>query len=78
MEIKVKLNTVERARRFVRITNKKNFEIDLVSGNHTYLDAKSLMGILSCDYNKPMLLKVHADDEEKQLLADELEEYLAV
>ncbi|MEE1010244.1 MAG: HPr family phosphocarrier protein [Agathobacter sp.] len=78
MEIKVKIKTAERARRFVNITNKADFDIDLISGNHTYLDAKSLMGILSCDYNQPLRLRIHAGDEEKQSLVNELEDYLAI
>lgn len=77
MELKIKIGNVEKARRFVRITNKADFDIDLISGNRTYLDAKSLMGILSCDYQKPLKLDIHASESEGEYLVSELAEYLA-
>lgn len=53
MGVKVLLDSVEKVRDFIDITRSAPYDIDLISGRNTYLDAKSLLGILSCDCRKP-------------------------
>ena len=42
MQVKVLLNTVEKIKEFVTVTSDAPFDVDLISNNRTYLDAKSL------------------------------------
>lgn len=76
MGIKVLLNSVEKVKGFIDITRSASFEIDLISGRHTYLDAKSLLGILSCDCSKPLVLDIHADGDERDEFVNRLGDYL--
>lgn len=76
MNVKVLLNTVEKVKGFVNITNEANFDIDLLSGKNTYLDAKSLFGILSCDFRKPLELSMMADEEEREEFMTKIAQYI--
>lgn len=76
MNVKVLLNTVEKVKGFVNITNEANFDIDLLSGKNTYLDAKSLLGILSCDFRKPLELSMTADEEEREEFMTKIAQYI--
>lgn len=76
MGVKVLLDSVEKVRDFVDITRGTPYDIDLISGRNTYLDAKSLLGILSCDCRKPLLLDIHAEMEERAELMSKLEKYV--
>lgn len=76
MNVKVLLNSVEKIKNFVNITKNVNYDIDLVSGKNTYLDAKSIMGILSCDCSKPLQLDIHADEDERFEIIEMLEDYI--
>ena len=48
MTVKVSLNSVEKIQDFVSIVKNASCDLDLICGR-SYLDAKSLLGILSCD-----------------------------
>ena len=63
MGVKVLLDSVDKVKDFVDITRSASYDIDLISGRNTYLDAKSLLGVLSCDCSKPLILDIHADEE---------------
>ena len=76
MGVKVLLDSVDKVRDFIDITRSAPYDIDLISGRNTYLDAKSLLGVLSCDCRKPLLLDIHAEMEERQELLSRLEKYV--
>ena len=76
MGIKVLLDSVDKVRDFVDITRSAPYDIDLISGKSTYLDAKSLLGVLSCDCRKPMRLDIHAEIEERRELLAKLQKYV--
>jgi len=76
MGVKVLLDSVEKVRDFVDITNNSPYDIDVISGKHTYLDAKSLLGVLSCDCKKPLVLDIHAGKMERRELMTKLEKYV--
>ena len=76
MGIKVLLDSADKVRDFINITRSVPYDIDLVSGVNTYLDAKSLLGVLSCDCRKPLLLNIHAEMEERKELMSRLEKYV--
>lgn len=52
------------------------YDIDWISGRNTYLDAKSLLGVLGCDCRKPLILDIHAESEEREELMTKLEKYV--
>lgn len=74
--VKVLLDSVDKVRDFVDITRGVSYDIDLISGRDTYLDAKSLLGILSCDCTKPLMLDIHAEIEERREFMEEIEKYV--
>ena len=46
MGVKVLLNSVDKVKDFIDITRSVSYDIDLISGRNTYLDAKSLLGMI--------------------------------
>ena len=76
MGVKVLLDSVDKVKDFIDITRSVSYDIDLISGRNTYLDAKSLLGVLSCDCTKPLTLDIHAEMEERRELMERLEEYV--
>ena len=76
MGVKVLLDSVEKVKAFVDITRSSSYDIDLISGKNTYLDAKSFLGVLSCDCSTPLQLDIHAEQEESQELIEKLEKYV--
>lgn len=76
MGVKVLLDSVDKVRDFIDITRSAPYDIDLISGRSTYLDAKSLLGVLSCDCRKPLLLDIHAGVEERAELLLKLEKFV--
>lgn len=59
--VKIVLNMAESVKKFVNITNKYPYEIDLHSGRFV-IDAKSLLGIFSLDLSKPVVMEIYDDD----------------
>ena len=76
MEVKVLLDSIDKIKSFVEIARKTECDIDLISGRNTYLDAKSLLGILSCNVAKPLTLDVHADEDESNAIVKRFEQYI--
>ena len=65
---KVLLDTVDKVKVFVRCTSKFMRDVQLMSGRYV-IDAKSILGVMSLDLSKPVLVSIHEDDVE---LADML------
>lgn len=76
MGVSVLLDSVEKIKDFVEITRCESCDIDLISGRNTYLDAKSLLGIMSCDCTKPLQLDIHADHAEAQDFIARIDKYV--
>lgn len=75
MTVKVSLNSVEKIQDFVKIVKNTSCDMDLISGR-SYLDAKSIMGILSCDVKKPLQLDIHGTDEEASEVVSLIDKYV--
>ena len=60
-EFQVQLNTIDRVKRFVKICDSFDEDIDLSSGRYI-IDAKSIMGIFSLDLVSPIEMTIHSDD----------------
>jgi len=61
MEYKVLLNSTEKVKTFVSATTSAKCDIDLISGR-SYLDAKSILGIMSVNLKEPLTIRVNSDD----------------
>ena len=65
-ETEIDMNDISRVYRLNEALANYDFDIDLMSTNRHYVvDAKSLMGVLSLDLTKTIILRVHTDDEKK-------------
>ena len=74
-EVKILLETIERIKKFVTITNQYDTDFDLVSGRYI-IDAKSILGIFSIDLSKPVDLRIHAEQDEAEKILEALREYI--
>ena len=75
-ELKILLGTIEDVKEFVNITNKYEFDCDLVSGRYA-VDAKSIMGIFSLDLSKPVGMVIRGEGKNTEELIEELQKFLA-
>lgn len=61
--IKVKLDSIENAQKFVDICNQfENIDIDYIVGRYT-VDAKSIMGVLSTSLGRVVSVKLNKVDQ---------------
>ena len=60
-EFQVQLNTIDRVKRFVKICDSFEEDIDLSSGRYI-IDAKSIMGIFSFDLMNPLNIRIHSQN----------------
>lgn len=60
----ISINTIDKVKRFVNLTNQCEADTDIISGR-LLIDAKSIMGIFSMDLTRPILLKIHESDPKK-------------
>ena len=63
-EVKIVLKSIEKVKKFVQTITKFDGEFELVSGRHI-VDAKSIMGIFSVDLSNPVVLQIHAKENEE-------------
>lgn len=68
----ISLKSVEDANKFVAITSKYNFDIDLISGRYA-VNGKSIMGIFSLDLSKPITVQPQTDNYSQ--LFEELKQF---
>lgn len=61
MRFKILLNTLKDANEFVGVCESFEEDINYIHGR-IVIDAASLMGILSCDLNKPAEVEILTDD----------------
>ena len=75
-KFKIKLDSVEKVKRFCNETFKLDFELDLHSGKYI-VDGKSIMGIFSLDLSKVIEVVVHCDNTEKiNKFKESIKEYM--
>lgn len=61
-EVQIKLNTIEDVKNLVSDITEFECDFEIVSGRFV-VDAKSIMGILSLDLSKKLMLVIQSDDE---------------
>lgn len=72
LTVQVLLNNIENVNRFVAKMSEKDFDVDLTSGKYL-VNAKSMMGVLSLDLTKPVIVNAETDDE---AFLDEIKDYI--
>ena len=75
-ELKIMLGTIEDVKEFVNITNKYEFDCDLISGRYA-VDAKSIMGIFSLDLSKPLDMVIRGEGKGVDELYEEIAKFAA-
>lgn len=63
-EFYIKVDSVDKVKDFVKVTNKIVPDMDLIIGRYI-IDAKSIMGIFSVDLTRKICLKIHSDNEKE-------------
>lgn len=63
-EFYIKVDSVDKVKDFVKVTNKIVPDMDLIVGRYI-IDAKSIMGIFSVDLTRKIRLKIHSDNEKE-------------
>ena len=58
------IDTVDKVKDFVKQTNKFLREVDVSSSGKYVVDGRSLLGILSLDTSKPVVVNYSEEDEE--------------
>lgn len=58
---KIKLNAIEDVKEFVTAASKCDFDID-VFYNRMIVDAKSILGVISLDITRALMVKCHGYD----------------
>ena len=72
---KIKLDTIDKVKKFIGIVDSFENDIDLISGRYL-IDAKSIMGVFSLDLTKPLDLLIHdANNSDITRLEKEVEEF---
>ena len=64
--VSIKLNLMSDGSKFVQIVSAYPYDIDLRSGRHV-VDAKSILGIFSLDWSKPVTMEIYSEDCEDLL-----------
>ena len=59
--VNIKLNLMTDGAKFVQIVGNYPYDMDLRSGRHV-VDAKSILGIFSLDWSKPVTMEVYAEE----------------
>ena len=55
------LNSIDRVKAFIAMTNQLSCEIDVCSGRYV-VDGKSIMGLFSLDLSHPVTVRLHGSD----------------
>ncbi|MEF9940504.1 MAG: HPr family phosphocarrier protein [Clostridium sp.] len=68
---KIKLLTIEDAKRFVATAEKCDFDID-VFYNRIVIDAKSLLGVMSLDLTKVLTVEYSGENSDFEILLEDI------
>lgn len=59
--VNIKLSLAENVKTFVNAVNRYPYDMDLRAGRHV-VDAKSILGIFSLDWSKPVTMEIYSDE----------------
>ena len=72
--VRTSLQMASQVKAFVSVVQKYSYEIDLRSDRYV-VDAKSILGIVSLDLSKPIVVEIHSDNCDD--LLNELKQFAA-
>ena len=72
--VNIKLSLAENVKSFVNVVNRYPYDVDLRAGRHV-VDAKSILGIFSLDWSKPVTMEIYSEDCED--LLNEIKPFIA-
>lgn len=72
--MKIKMDSVEHVKEFVKTVVKYQNDFDLVNGRYV-IDAKSILGIMTMDLKQPIELVIHGNENSQQEIIQELERF---
>ena len=75
MTIKIKIDTIEKVKEFVKISMVVPEDLNVKAGRFI-VDAKSLMGLFSVDLTKPLLLEIPGCSERSYEIAGLFKDFL--
>ena len=71
----VSLNTIDKVKKFTKITNSFNCEIDVLQGRYI-VSGRSIMGIFSLNLTDTVTVEIESDDEKEiDRFLKEMEEF---
>lgn len=73
-EMSIKLDTIEKVKKFVGLISAFDGDFDIQAGRYV-IDAKSILGIFSVDLSKPLTLRVENEDN-WETVHDALQEFV--
>ncbi|WP_029324561.1 hypothetical protein [Butyrivibrio sp. AE3004] len=73
-DIKISLDDENQIIKFVQMNAKSSCQVDVRSG-HSYIDGKSIIGLLSLNLLKPLYVSVIGDSKKITALIDGYQEY---
>lgn len=75
MQKKILLDSTDKIVQFVKLSQEADCEVDVVAGNRLCVDAKSIMGVMSCLNKEPVTLDIHGKQEEIDAYLDSVRVY---
>lgn len=75
MQRKILLDSADKAVQFVKLSQESECEVDVVTENRLSVDARSIMGVLTCLNKEPVLLDIHGQQEEVTAYLDSVNKY---
>ncbi len=73
--VRVQLDSIDKIKVFNRTVCKFDCDFDLEQGRY-YIDAKSMLGIMSLDLSTTLLLHFSASNEEEEKIMEAIREFL--
>ncbi len=73
--VRVQLDSIDKIKVFNRTVCKFDCDFDLEQGRY-YIDAKSMLGIMSLDLSTTLLLHFSASSEEEEKIMEAIKEFL--
>lgn len=73
-DVTISLENEKKIRKFVQMNSSSSCQVDVRSG-HSYIDGKSIIGLLSLNLLKPVYVSVIGDSKKITDLIDRYEEY---
>lgn len=75
MQRKILLDSADKAVQFVKLSQESECEVDVVAGNRLSVDARSIMGVLTCLNKDPVILDIHGRQEEVATYLNSVDKY---